>query len=262
MHTLRSAACTLAVVMTTACGLQAQQSVQQEIAQKVKQTGNGTLTLVYASKPGVCGNGRNSINWQRDDGNYNYNNSSNWSGYRHCEEGPLQVELKIDNGEVVELNTWVAGAPRPNLTKVSTAAAAAYLLNLAQTSNSLDVAKRAILPAVLADSVEPYPELLRIARKESLPGKIRKDAIFWLGQAAGDKVAGDLKNLTTDGDTEVKKSAVFALSQIRGDAGVNALIEVAKTSKDREARKNALFWLAQSNDPRAITVFEDILIRK
>ncbi|HUP89138.1 MAG TPA: HEAT repeat domain-containing protein [Longimicrobiales bacterium] len=247
--------------MTTACGLQAQQPAQ-EIAQKVKQTGDGTLTLVFASKPGVCGNGRNSINWHRDDGDYNYNSNSSWNGYRHCEEGPLQVELTIDNGEVVELNTWVAGTPRPNIVKVGTAAAASYLLNLAQTSNSLDVAKRSILPAILADSVEPYPELLRIARNDRIPGKIRKDAIFWLGQAAGDKVAGDLKNLTTDGDTEVKKSAVFALSQIRGEASVNALIEVAKTSKDREVRKNALFWLAQSNDPRALSVFEDILIRK
>jgi hypothetical protein len=40
---------------------------------------------------------------------------------------------------------------------------------------------------------------------------------------------------------------------------VPALIRVARTNKDPELRKTALFWLGQSEDPRALDLFEEIL---
>ncbi len=39
------------------------------------------------------------------------------------------------------------------------------------------------------------------------------------------------------------------------------LIRVATTNRDREIRKKAMFWLGQSDDPRALALFEDILTR-
>ena len=62
-----------------------------------------------------------------------------------------------------------------------------------------------------------------------------------------------------DGDFEVRKSAVFALSQLDNEEGVPSLIRVARTSPDPRIRKNAIFWLGQSEDPRAIALFEEIL---
>jgi HEAT repeat protein len=56
--------------------------------------------------------------------------------------------------------------------------------------------------------------------------------------------------------------AVFALSQRPRDEGVPALIAVAKTNKVLEIRKKALFWLGQSNDPRAIDLFDQLLTKK
>lgn len=57
----------------------------------------------------------------------------------------------------------------------------------------------------------------------------------------------------------MKTKAVFALSQMPKDEGVPKLIEVAQTNKNREVRKQAMFWLGQSNDPRALAFFEQIL---
>jgi hypothetical protein len=57
----------------------------------------------------------------------------------------------------------------------------------------------------------------------------------------------------------VKKKAVFALSQMPKEEGVPKLIDVARTNKNFEVRKQAMFWLGQSNDPRALTFFERIL---
>ncbi len=41
-----------------------------------------------------------------------------------------------------------------------------------------------------------------------------------------------------------------------------ALIAVARTNRDSEIRKKALFWLGQSNDPRALDLFEELLTRR
>jgi len=51
--------------------------------------------------------------------------------------------------------------------------------------------------------------------------------------------------------TEVRKQAVFALSQLPDDEGIPLLIDVAKTHPDVEVRKKAIFWLGQSGDERA-----------
>ena len=68
--------------------------------------------------------------------------------------------------------------------------------------------------------------------------------------------------LADDPETEVKKKAVFALSQLPKEEGVPMLIQVAKTNRNPEVRKQAMFWLGQSRDPRAVTFFEDILLKK
>jgi hypothetical protein len=43
------------------------------------------------------------------------------------------------------------------------------------------------------------------------------------------------------------------------DEGVPKLIEVATTNHNPEVRKQAMFWLGQSNDPRALAFFEKVL---
>ena len=52
---------------------------------------------------------------------------------------------------------------------------------------------------------------------------------------------------------------MFAVSQLPRDQGVPLLVEVARTHRDPEIRRKALFWLGQSGDPRAIDVFEELL---
>jgi len=63
-------------------------------------------------------------------------------------------------------------------------------------------------------------------------------------------------------DREVRESAIFALSQRPRDEGVPALIRIVRTSRDPKLRKNALFWLGQSNDPRALDLIEELLAKR
>jgi HEAT repeat protein len=57
----------------------------------------------------------------------------------------------------------------------------------------------------------------------------------------------------------VKKRAVFALSQLPKEEGVPLLIKVARTNANPAVRKQAMFWLGQSRDPRAVDFFAEIL---
>ena len=70
---------------------------------------------------------------------------------------------------------------------------------------------------------------------------------------------GKVRAATDDPDAEVKKKAVFALSQIPNGEGVPDLIQVAQENKSREVRKQAMFWLGQSRDARAVEFFAEIL---
>ena len=92
---------------------------------------------------------------------------------------------------------------------------------------------------------------------------VRNQAVFWLSQAAGDAAVKDLRDLVDDDtvDRDVREHAVFALSQEPHDVGVPALIQIARTNKDPGVRRKAIFWLGQSNDPRALSLFEEILTK-
>ncbi|HJR59779.1 MAG TPA: HEAT repeat domain-containing protein [Vicinamibacterales bacterium] len=103
------------------------------------------------------------------------------------------------------------------------------------------------------------PTIERLARSHPAPA-VRGDALFWLAQLAGQKVAGTITDaIDNDPDTEVKRRAVFALSQLPKDEGVPLLIQVARKNTNAAVRKQAIFWLGQSKDPRALDFFAEIL---
>jgi HEAT repeat protein len=60
---------------------------------------------------------------------------------------------------------------------------------------------------------------------------------------------------------QVKKKAVFALSQLPQDEGIPQLMHVADSNSNPAIRKEAIFWLGQSKDPRALEYLEAILKR-
>jgi HEAT repeat protein len=89
---------------------------------------------------------------------------------------------------------------------------------------------------------------------------VRGQAIFWLAQKAGKKAEGAISEaIERDPETEVKKKAVFALSQLPKDEGVPLLIQTARSNSNPVVRKDAMFWLGQSHDPRALEFFEQVL---
>lgn len=238
----------------------------QSIASRVNSAPDGTVRFTFRARPDVCGSG-NSI-YVRNDGNRNTSGQRSTADVEwddDCGHGPVRIVLDVHDHAVTGLRSYVGGRWRAvsgvtDIGDVSPSAAADYLLGLAKQSSAA-VGKKAIFPATLGDGVVVWPQLMRIARDASIPSDTRRDAVFWLGQMAGDTVTANLSQLVAEDtvDRGVRESAVFALSQQPHGEGVPALIHVAQTNRDPSVRKRALFWLGQSNDPRALQLFETIL---
>lgn len=247
---------------------------QQPLERRISAAPDGNVRFSYAAKPGVYGNGRNMISWNcRDGRNCSNQISDNYSDVDHddwsqpCDSGPVRIALTKRGTTITDLRVYVGGQWRQNtastdLGTVSAREAAAYLMALAAKDESR-ASEKAIFPAMLADSVTLWPDLLKIARDTRISRKVRRSAVFWVGQAAGDAATRGLTDLVDDNsaDREVREQAVFALSQRPRDEGVPALIRIAKENRDPELRRKAIFWLGQSDDPRALTLFEELLTR-
>ena len=239
------------------------------VARRVASAPDGRVRLSYAAVPGVCGNGNNISRGNSGRTNWNHTESVDVEWDADCNTGPVRIVADVAGGRVTKLRTYVGGRWRPasgsvtDLGVVSTRDAADFLLGLVAGSTDR-VAKEAIFPATIADSVIVWPALLRVARDESRPSETRKQAVFWVGQAAGDAITANLTSLVdeNDIDREIRESAVFALSQQRNGVAVPALIQIARTNRDPKIRKSAMFWLGQSKDPRALALFEEILTRR
>lgn len=238
----------------------------QTLERRVAAAPDGVIRFSYAARPGVYGDGRNTI-WDgrsRQVNNWHDDDKNDWSS--PCDSGPVRIALTKRGGAITELRAYVGGQWRSttgtDLGLVGTRDASNYLLSLARADNS-PAAKKAIFPAMLADSVTLWPDLLKIAKDANVSRKVRSGAVFWLGQAAGDAATKGLTDLVDDGgaDREVRETAVFALSQRPKEEGVPALIRIARQNPDPELRRKAIFWLGQSQDPRALALFEELLTK-
>jgi len=233
----------------------------QSLAQRVQGAPDGTVRLSFASREGVCSRGPGSITIIDGDNDFD----PEWEN--DCERGPVRVSLRTRGGRVTDAETYVGGRWRSGSGKVTDLGtvpvreAVDLLLALAPQVSDDDDGGELVTAATLADSAVVWPQLLRMARDEGIREGTRKQAVFWLSQAAGDAATLGLDSLATDnkGDIEIRKQAVFALSQRPTEEGVPALIRIAQTNRHPELRKTALFWLGQSEDPRALTLFEEIL---
>lgn len=107
-------------------------------------------------------------------------------------------------------------------------------------------------------------ELIALARNDA-SAKVRKDAQFWLAQQVGRNKSADPRitetlrsAVSSDPEASIRKSAVFALSRLPADQAATELIRVASTSNDPAVRHEAVFWLGQTKDARALDYLEKL----
>ncbi len=232
-------------------------AAQSSIERRIDAVRDGVVRMSFGAREGVCGNGNGWMR-TRTAGGTTYNN---WSGSRDveyaCDAGPVRLVVVRANGVSTELRTSVGGRWRADtgvtdLGSVSAAEAGRWLLTQAERGAERP-ARDALHALTITDSVAAWPAFLRIAKNTDRPREVRNQAVFWLGEYAGDKATASLDSIAYEaGDREVRKQAIFAISRRPVDEAVPNLLRMAETLPDRELRKTAIFWLSRSNDPRAL----------
>lgn len=241
-------------------GLGAQEVPGASLDTRIRE-GRGRVAFLVPIREGVevcdrgirTGQGRGWTRWRGD------------GGSQRCSTGEAVVVLDVRNGEVrdLDLEPWTGasgGADAPG--RVSAREAADALLRIVDEDGARKEAReQAMMAANLLEGVEVWPSLLDVARDRSRSRGLRKAALFWVGQAAAERVADDLEEvaLADDEEQEIRDAAVFALSQRPAEQAVPALMDVARTAPHGPTRRSALFWLAQHDDPRVVPFFEEIL---
>jgi hypothetical protein len=178
--------------------------------------------------------------------------------------GEMLLLVRVEGGKVRRVRLFDAacdldtqGKTVHMLANVSVDSSVDYLLS--QVRNA-DREGELMAALSLHESPRVVPALIQLARHDP-DTEVRRHAIFWLGQKAGAKAAGELRrSVDEDPNDDVKQHAVFAISQLPHERGVPILIDLVKTHKSRAVRERAMFWLAQTDDPRALDLIESILL--
>ncbi len=230
----------------------------QSLATRVTAAGQGEVRMTYATRAGVCGDGRNTVALGDAFTMYpSMESYGSWSSST-CVPGRARVSIFVGPSGIESVRTHVGGNWEPSsarvtdLGAVSAAAAASYFLDLADKLDGR-LARNTLLPAVIADSADVAQRLLAIAQRSSAPSETRRRAINWLGHFGDASMVQPLTALGRTADDEKKsvgEAALFALSRLPDGVGIPSLIDLARNSPSTRARGKAVFWLGQSGDPR------------
>lgn len=231
----------------------------------------GSVGFGFDTRRNVCGNGT-SINVSTDT-TPGWNTRRNRSGIHMgrgdsgdasmCETGPGRVMLEHSGATVTGVTVTVGGrrtGADTELGDVAPAEAARYLLAVAPRLSGRS-GDDAVMGAAIADAPSSWRRMLEIARAGDVSESSRKASLFWVSQEATAAATAGLTDVAMDesGEGSVRRDALFFLAQRRNGEGIPGLIRVVQESKSMRLRKDAIFHLGQSGDPRVLDLFEKLL---
>jgi HEAT repeat protein len=123
--------------------------------------------------------------------------------------------------------------------------------------------RREINFALSQNKTSAAAELLFEISKSDPDPEQRGEAMFWLAQAYPQRAKSWLLEvIDKETNEDVLEQAVFAVSQLPDGMGDQALLELAQNSQaPRAVRRQAIFWLAQSDDDSSVAALTELLTR-
>lgn len=123
--------------------------------------------------------------------------------------------------------------------------------------------RRAINFALAQNNTAGAAELLFKISKSDPDPEQRGEAMFWLAEAYPQQAHGWLLELiNNEQDEDVLEQAVFAISQLPDGSGDQVLLELARNNQtQRTVRRQAIFWLAQSDNDSSVAALTELLTR-
>jgi HEAT repeat protein len=240
----------------------------QSLADRVGAASQPRVQFTFAAREEVCGNGRS---YYQIAGNQWYGNFNDADRRDPCVNGPVRVLIDRAGRDVVSISTFVGPMPESvpgvaDLGRVRARDAADYLLGLAERGEGR-VSRDAIMPAVLADSVDATARLLAIARNQNAPRETRRSAISWVArpldpqERAVRDIATALVSIAGDENENqsVRQQALRSLARLEHGAGTAQLLDLARDARRSWLAREALSALNASGDPRARQYLREVV---
>jgi HEAT repeat protein len=126
--------------------------------------------------------------------------------------------------------------------------------------NEAGGARAAALSALMnmnAEAAIPILKEVLQTREGACSAELRRQAVFLLSQKMDDESVSillDLAHRNPDPDPEVREQAVFWLSQVQSDEALDALMAILQESKDPEVQEKAIFAISQHGSERGVEV--------
>ena len=177
-------------------------------------------------------------------------------------EARTLVELRAVS---VDCDVDAAGMPLVWLSDVSADRSVTWLVSIVADSEAGRRPTRLANPALAAIGLHAGPAASRTLVGLARDGRttaVRGQALIWLAQHASAQAGSVIADaIERDPEIEVKRRAVIALGRLPREEGVPLLIDVARSNESTALRRQAMQTLGQSNDPRALAFFEQVLLR-
>ena len=134
---------------------------------------------------------------------------------------------------------------------------ARFLSDVVRHDPDGEIREKAIFALSQSDVPSAVDTIVEVARNDH-DEDVRGQALFWLAQTNAERAPKVLLDaLDHDPSEHVRKKAIFAISQL--DDGAPLLIRIVRERRNTELRREALFWLGQSKDPRAFDFIASVL---
>ncbi len=169
--------------------------------------------------------------------------------------GEMLVVARLKDGRLTRVQAFDAmcsvrgeGTPIQVLTNVGVESSLEFL-----SAHVRDLADESSLISLIAqhDSPNVVPLLESFVAKGQ-PEDVREHSVFWLGVRGGERGFRYLRTLVRgDESVELRKKAVFAISQSELPAALTELIDLARNHSSRQIRREAIFWLGQKAGEKA-----------
>ena len=203
-----------------------------DLGRRITSAPDGLVKMSYASRDGICGDGRTFIA-DGTSGGPGYDvwfaggmsvSGANTDIASRCARGPVRLLLVVRDHRVVDVQPFV-GPPSSateragtELGTVPVADVSRYLLDLAGRGDDHS-ASNAILAASLADSVRIAGTLAAMAQNKALRSSVREGALKWAGRVGvreGDRAAARVaRTIVEDRDdqADVRERAVRVIGE-------------------------------------------------
>jgi len=238
-------------------------SASAQLASRVDGAPDGRIQFTFASRPGVCGNGRTYIQTGPISYTGTFYGNGDMARMEPCVAGPVRVV--IDRAEKLPLSVQTYVGPPDSsargitdLGRVRAQEAADYLLSLAAKVDGR-AGRDALFPAMLADSANTAAALVTIAKNTGLPRETRRSALSYMGRSTDGlqtipaSVTEPILAIARDetDNQSVRQQALSVLGRLDHGAGIQPLIQLSQQNQSVWLAKESMSTLARSGDPRA-----------